>query len=305
MDSRNKILRLAVMMLVLSVSLGYATCAGGVIGTACISANCGTLCLESLAFLGGNLVGYTFTWLTTSPGYANLVGKSYTVTQHYNSAGGWNSWPGSCKGGRAYLNTAALTGGPPTTNPVSGWTFQVCPPGGAVCGNNIIEGSEVCDGSNLGGKTCQTQGYYEGSLSCTSCNIDTSNCHCGLPQPSCSKNVGACAGAKQVCSGGNWVDCTESDYQAHSSDYSILENTKDLCWDGADNDCNGEVDSTEPNCQPGVAALPPCDLNEMMDINDDGTVDSYDAIIMLRQIILYPNQFVGSKSCEAIKVVAQ
>lgn len=39
-----------------------------------------------------------------------------------------------------------------------------------TCGNQIIEGSEVCDGSNLNGQTCSTipGGYNGGTLSCNS-----------------------------------------------------------------------------------------------------------------------------------------
>ncbi|MBU1243743.1 SUMF1/EgtB/PvdO family nonheme iron enzyme [Myxococcota bacterium] len=52
------------------------------------------------------------------------------------------------------------------------------------CGDDIVqEGTaEVCDGGDLAGETCQTQGFYEGSLSCGSeCLPDTSACsyNCG------------------------------------------------------------------------------------------------------------------------------
>lgn len=38
--------------------------------------------------------------------------------------------------------------------------------GGPVCGNSLIESPEVCDGTNLGGQTCVTQGFTGGTLSC-------------------------------------------------------------------------------------------------------------------------------------------
>jgi hypothetical protein len=40
---------------------------------------------------------------------------------------------------------------------------------------------EVCDGVNLGGETCQDQGYYEGMLRCDGCMLDVSLCEgtCG------------------------------------------------------------------------------------------------------------------------------
>src|SRR3989344_2075809 len=37
-----------------------------------------------------------------------------------------------------------------------------------ICGDGIITNPEVCDGSNLGGKTCANSGYSGGTLSCAS-----------------------------------------------------------------------------------------------------------------------------------------
>lgn len=45
------------------------------------------------------------------------------------------------------------------------------------CGNNNKGSSESCDGTDLNSKTCVTQGFASGTLSCTaSCAFDTSNC---------------------------------------------------------------------------------------------------------------------------------
>ncbi|NUP12798.1 MAG: hypothetical protein HOW73_42715 [Polyangiaceae bacterium] len=45
------------------------------------------------------------------------------------------------------------------------------------CGNQIIETPEGCDGSNLGGQTCVSQGFGSGTLTCDgNCNFDTSQC---------------------------------------------------------------------------------------------------------------------------------
>lgn len=50
----------------------------------------------------------------------------------------------------------------------------------AVCGNNIKENGEACDGSDLGGASCASQGYTGGSLSCNSnCAFNTSSCSSG------------------------------------------------------------------------------------------------------------------------------
>ena len=46
-----------------------------------------------------------------------------------------------------------------------------------ICGNEIIEGNEQCDGSSLNGEDCVSRGYDDGSLTCSgSCTFDTSNC---------------------------------------------------------------------------------------------------------------------------------
>jgi len=50
----------------------------------------------------------------------------------------------------------------------------------AVCGNNIKEGTEQCDGTALGGQSCIGLGYAGGALSCKSdCTFDTSGCYLG------------------------------------------------------------------------------------------------------------------------------
>lgn len=46
----------------------------------------------------------------------------------------------------------------------------------AICGNEIIEKGEECEGNNLNDKTCYSYGFVGGSVSCKGCIIDTSNC---------------------------------------------------------------------------------------------------------------------------------
>lgn len=47
----------------------------------------------------------------------------------------------------------------------------------SVCGDDVIEESEQCEGNNLGGATCVSLGYATGTLSCTgSCSYNTSQC---------------------------------------------------------------------------------------------------------------------------------
>lgn len=45
------------------------------------------------------------------------------------------------------------------------------------CGNGVIEGREQCDGTNMGGQSCESLGYEEGTLSCSShCQLDANRC---------------------------------------------------------------------------------------------------------------------------------
>lgn len=56
-----------------------------------------------------------------------------------------------------------------------------CTPGGQ-CGNDAVDGDEVCDGTDLGGEDCASQGFEGGTLACEkNCGaFDTSDCQvCG------------------------------------------------------------------------------------------------------------------------------
>ncbi len=66
----------------------------------------------------------------------------------------------------------------------SGKTHHVPPPEQRFCGdgNLDVDLGEQCDGSNLDGHTCQTEGFDLGQLNCSStCQLDTALCtkHCG------------------------------------------------------------------------------------------------------------------------------
>jgi hypothetical protein len=82
----------------------------------------------------------------------------------------------------------------------------------STCGNNTIECSEVCDGSDLGGESCQTQGFDDGTLACASgCGgFDTSGCFdyvCGDgvkngTEECDGSDIGGATCASQGCTGG-------------------------------------------------------------------------------------------------------
>ena len=58
-------------------------------------------------------------------------------------------------------------------------------PCGAVvdkCDNGMIDPGEDCDGTELGGRTCITQGFQSGTLACKVCTIDTTGCSHNAPE---------------------------------------------------------------------------------------------------------------------------
>ncbi len=76
----------------------------------------------------------------------------------------------------------------------AGYDTSACVGTGPVCGDGVIEGSEVCDGTNLGGQTCLTQGFDSGTLACAA------GCH--------AFDTSACEGTGPVC-GNNTVEGNE------------------------------------------------------------------------------------------------
>ncbi len=54
-------------------------------------------------------------------------------------------------------------------------TPNVCTAG--FCGNGIRTGAEQCDGTDLGGNSCQSFGFVGGNLACSNtCMIDATGC---------------------------------------------------------------------------------------------------------------------------------
>ena len=85
------------------------------------------------------------------------------------------------------------------------------------CGNGVREGTERCDGADLGDSTCATLGYDEETtgLACTdACQFDVEGCvrSCGDGEP--------------------WV----------------CRATETNCTDAIDDDCDGAIDRLDSDC---------------------------------------------------------
>ncbi|HVR96688.1 MAG TPA: proprotein convertase P-domain-containing protein, partial [Thermoanaerobaculia bacterium] len=90
----------------------------------------------------------------------------------------------------------------------------------AVCGNNLKEGTEVCDGTDLGGQTCVSQGFTGGTLSCngTCSAFVTTSCTSGCTAPPVPTGVTATA-ASQTQVNVSWTA------SAGATSYNILRST--------------------------------------------------------------------------------
>lgn len=123
----------------------------------------------------------------------------------------------------------------------------------AKCGNGVLEGDEVCDGTDFGDDNCQHHGYLGGLMGCTpGCD--------GLLFDNCT---GGCGNGSidpgEECDG---YDFLGDNCQMHGFDYGTLTCTTACTKDtsGCINAVcgNGEIEETE-ECEPDVALTRDCE----------------------------------------------
>jgi hypothetical protein len=133
--------------------------------------------------------------------------------------------------------------------------------GDAICGNDVIESGEVCDGENLSGLTCQTIGLYGGTLACQSdcAAFDTSGCTVSLcgnavldPGETCDDGADNSDTEPNACR----TDCT----QARCGDG--VADTGEACDEGENNN-DTAPDACRTNCVGSKCG--------------DGTIDDFEA----------------------------
>jgi hypothetical protein len=76
-----------------------------------------------------------------------------------------------------------------------------------VCGDGRVEAPETCDGTDLQGATCQTEGYVSGALVCAAdCTLDTAECNAEDP---CAQVADPCpANGRTRCDAGALSTCS-------------------------------------------------------------------------------------------------
>ena len=118
-----------------------------------------------------------------------------------------------------------------------------------VCGDGVVAGPGECEGTDLGGQTCEGLGFQSGTLACdASCAVDTSGC---VPNEDCNNGVDDDQDGSFDCAD---TDCAS---QAPCSDGGEV-----VCDDIQDNDEDLFLDCEDTTgcqalamCNPGATAV--------------------------------------------------
>jgi hypothetical protein len=120
---------------------------------------------------------------TVSPGLSTTSSSAGLSAQGYNLAGGATT-RSACIAQCIQTCDNPQVPPNPITDPIEPIPIIVGPIDESGCGDGIIRigvNFEQCDGAELGGKSCVTQGFLSGTLSCNAdCTFNTSRCSkCG------------------------------------------------------------------------------------------------------------------------------
>lgn len=125
-------------------------------------------------------------WIALTGASLLIVGCPDDPTTAVDTSGSDSSGGGSTSGTTAIdpsmtsgVDSTSTTDDPDPSTSSSGSDSSSGPPP-ATCGDDMVEGDEICDGMDLQGETCASQGFeFGGPLSCLAdCTAyDTSNCN--------------------------------------------------------------------------------------------------------------------------------
>lgn len=117
-----------------------------------------------------------------------------------------------------------------------------------TCGDDVKNGSDICDGDDLGGETCLTKGFEPGTLKCMA------NCS-GYDTTECGKSMNCGNGdidSGEVCDGSNLNGVTCVDEGFEEGDLACSEDCKTFdksdCYTPCEKDCSGRVCGLDPVC---------------------------------------------------------
>ena len=154
-----------------------------------------------------------------------------------------------------------------------------CNPCSSTCSNNVTECGETCDGTDLNGETCVSQGLDGGTLACNAAcdgfvvsactGCGNGLCEAGIGEDSCSC-AADCGGpvcgdgtveCGELCDGSNvnGLTCQDQGFfdgtlacNSACTDYDTsgccTETEDGLCFDGLNNDCDAFTDGADPDC---------------------------------------------------------
>ncbi len=153
------------------------------------------------------------------------------------------------------------------------------PPPGAMCGNNVIEEGEQCDGLDLGGERCVTLGYVEGLLTCDpdTCMYDVSTCNRSQSGGECGNNViegdeqcdGVDLGGERCVTLGYGEGLLTCDPDTCTYDVTMCNrNQEDGPAAGPDGPI-GECPAADPPYDDPYCVNPACPFSDLLDLTEE------------------------------------
>ena len=130
------------------------------------------------------------------------------------------------------------------------WCGESC--GTCPAGSTCSYGACVCVPSDPPDEQCDgIDNDCDGLTDADDLDLQADDAAGGGVGPPCALQEGVCAGASKPadrCQDGVWAFCIDDDFVTHDPSYQTGSET--TC-DGADNDCDGEVDEDDMSCPPG------------------------------------------------------